>query len=57
MLTVHHLNQSRSHRDLGLEELSCPMRLFTTSAKTMLAPSPLNACIRWASHRSLKTTG
>ncbi len=58
MLTVHHLNQSRSHRVIwALEELALPYEIVHYQReKTMLAPESLKKCIRWANHRSLKTT-
>ncbi len=40
MLTVHHLNQSRSQRVLwALEELQLPYQMSAISEKTMLAPA------------------
>jgi glutathione S-transferase len=59
MLTVHHLNQSRSQRVIwALEELSLPYQIVHYQReKNMLAPAALKKCIRWANRRSLKITG
>ncbi len=58
MLTVHHLNQSRSQRVLwALEELQLPYQIVRYQReKTMLAPAALKKSIRWANHRYWKTT-
>lgn len=58
MLTVHHLNQSRSQRILwALEELALPYQIVRYQReKTMLAPPALKKCIHWASLRLLKIT-
>ena len=53
MLTVHHLNQSRSQRVLwALEELQLPYQVVSYQrGKNMLAPAELKAFIRWANHQ------
>ncbi len=58
MLTVHHLNQSRSHRVIwALEELSLPYEIVHYQReKGMLAPESLKKCTRWANRRLLKIT-
>ena len=59
MITVHHLNNSRSQRVLWLlEELGVPYEIqkYQRDAKTMLAPPELTASIRSASRRSSPTT-
>lgn len=58
MLTVHHLNQSRSHRVIwALEELALPYEIVHYQReKNMLAPEALKRCIRWANHPSSKIT-
>jgi len=48
MITVHHLNNSRSQRILWLlEELGLPyeIKYYQRDAKTMLAPASLKAVI------------
>jgi glutathione S-transferase len=49
MLTVHHLNQSRSQRVIwALEELSLPYQIVHYQReKNMLAPAALEKYIRW----------
>ena len=52
MLTLHHLNDSRSQRILWLlEELGTPyeMKRYQRNATTRLAPPELRRCIRSAS--------
>lgn len=58
MLTVHHLNQSRSQRVLwALEELQLPYQIVRYQReKTMLVPAALKKSIRWANHRYWKIT-
>lgn len=58
MLTVHHLNQSRSHRVLwALEELDLTYDIVRYQReKTMLAPDSLKKCIRWENPRYSKIT-
>jgi len=55
VLTVHHLENSRSHRILWLlEELGVPyeIRRYQRNPKSSLAPPEPCRCIRWASRRS-----
>ena len=52
MITLHHLENSRSQRVLWLlEELGLPyeVRRYARNPKTMLAPRNWRACTRWAS--------
>lgn len=58
MLTVHHLNQSRSQRVLwALEELQLPYQVVSYQrGKDMLAPAELKAFIRWANRRLSRIT-
>ena len=54
MITVHHLNNSRSQRVLWLlEELGADYEIkrYKRDPKTMLAPKSLRKCIRSASRR------
>ena len=58
MLTLHHLNDSRSQRILWLlEELGTPyeMKRYQRNAETRLAPPELKAFIRSASRPSSPT--
>lgn len=58
MITVHHLENSRSQRVLWLlEELEAPYEVvrYERDPKTMLAPPSLKKSIRSASRRSLLT--
>lgn len=58
MLTVHHLNQSRSQRVLwALEELSLPYQIVRYQReKTMLAPPALKKSTRLENRPLLKIT-
>ncbi len=58
MLTVHHLNQSRSQRVLwALEELNLPYQIVRYQrGADMLAPDSLKKSIRWVNRRLLRTT-
>ncbi len=53
MITVHHLEKSRSHRVLWLlEELEVPYQIKRYQREpTMLAPEALKKCIHWENHR------
>ena len=54
MITVHHLENSRSQRILWLLEelgLNYDVRRYQRDPDTLLAPAELRACIRSASHR------
>ena len=54
MITVHHLENSRSQRVLWLlEELGLPydIKHYKRDPKTSLAPPELRRCTRWASRR------
>lgn len=57
MITVHHLNNSRSQRVLWmLEELEVPYQIKRYQREsTMLAPDALKKCIRWVNPRSSPT--
>jgi glutathione S-transferase len=58
MLTVHHLNQSRSQRVIwALEELSLPYEIVHYQREKTCWRRLLKKCIRWANPRSLKITG
>ena len=59
MLTVHHLNNSRSQRVLWLlEELGVPYEIkHYQRGPDMLAPKELRACTRSASRRSITDEG
>lgn len=54
MITVHHLENSRSQRVLWLLEelgLEYEVKRYERHPKTMLAPAELKRCTRWASRR------
>lgn len=59
MLTVHHLDNSRSQRILWmLEELDVPYEIkrYQRDKKSMLAPASLKKFILWASNPYWKIT-